>query len=165
MAVCPFCLPWPRTSVTVMPEMPILSSASFTSSTLFGRTMHLMSFIAFLQHSLQAGRHFQLLRLGQLAARLGDVKHVDGPVAFGGNQNEVDVAPVQGHDAADPIKETQRVGGNDIDDRVALGRCVVAADDRCDMQRSSMKQAPLAAAEALRDRRTARYDVVQHPEH
>src|SRR5215468_5869875 len=137
MAVCPFCLPWPRTSVTVMPEMPILSSASFTSSTLFGRTMHLMSFIAFLQHSLQAGRQFQLLDIGQPAARLGDVKHVDGPVAFGGNQNEVDVAPVQRHDTADSVQKAQRVGSNDIDDRVALGRCVVASDDRCDMPRAT----------------------------
>src|SRR5215471_21724605 len=133
MAVCPFCLPWPRTSVTVMPEMPILSSASFTSSTLFGRTMHLMSFIAFLQHSLQAGRQFQLLRLGQLAARLGNVKHVDGTMAFGGNQNEVDVAPVERHDAADPVEQAQRVGGNNIDDRVTRGRRVVAADDRRDV--------------------------------
>jgi hypothetical protein len=44
MAVCPFCFPWPRTSVIVIPEAPIFSSASRTSSTLLGRMMLLISF-------------------------------------------------------------------------------------------------------------------------
>src|SRR3989442_15541170 len=44
-ALCPFCRPWPRTSVTVMPAMLSLVRASFTSSSLFGRMIALMSFI------------------------------------------------------------------------------------------------------------------------
>src|SRR5881296_2940036 len=31
-SVCPFCRPWPRTSITVMPSTPISRSASFTDS-------------------------------------------------------------------------------------------------------------------------------------
>src|SRR3954469_14185997 len=54
MAVWPFCLPCPRTSVTVRPEAPICSSASLTSSTLFGRTMALISCIHLLQSSATA---------------------------------------------------------------------------------------------------------------
>src|SRR5436309_3550693 len=44
-AVCPFCLPCPRTSVTVTPDTPSLPSASFTSSTLLGRIIALINFI------------------------------------------------------------------------------------------------------------------------
>src|SRR4029077_9782675 len=44
MAVCPFCLPCPRTSVTVMPAMPSAASASLTASTLSGRTIAFNSF-------------------------------------------------------------------------------------------------------------------------
>src|SRR3979490_1589524 len=54
MAVWPFCLPCPRTSVTVMPETFTFPSASLTSSTLFGRTMALISFMSRLQSSAAA---------------------------------------------------------------------------------------------------------------
>src|SRR6185312_6437909 len=97
MAVCPFCLPWPRTSVTVIPETLSLVSASFTSSTLFGRTMHLINFMILLQQPLQPRRERVLRRGGELRASLGDVKHVDRLVSFGGDQHEVDVAPLLRH--------------------------------------------------------------------
>src|SRR3990167_9360267 len=45
MAVWPFCLPCPRTSVTVSPEIPSCCSAALTSSTLLGRTTALINFI------------------------------------------------------------------------------------------------------------------------
>src|SRR6266850_816357 len=54
MAVWPFCLPYPRTSVTVMPATFIFPSASLTSSTLFGRMMALIIFIGRLQSSAAA---------------------------------------------------------------------------------------------------------------
>ena len=38
------------------------------------------------------GRQLALLVFRQLPAGLRDVKHVDGPVTFGGDQHEVDVA-------------------------------------------------------------------------
>src|SRR5882672_20568 len=86
MAVCPFCLPWPRTSVTVIPDTLNLLSASFTSSTLLGRTMHLINFMILLQQSLQPRRERVLCRGGQLRASVRDMKHVDRLVPFGGDQ-------------------------------------------------------------------------------
>src|SRR5438034_1326939 len=76
MAVWPFCLPWPRTSVTVMPEMLIFSSASRTSSTLFGRTIALINFIIALQHALQIGRVRLLRRIRQLGALRREMEDV-----------------------------------------------------------------------------------------
>src|SRR6266496_4847372 len=67
-AVWPFCLPWPRTSVTVMPEMLSLPSASLTSSTLLGRTMALINFIVALQHAREIGRQLGLLGVGEFRA-------------------------------------------------------------------------------------------------
>src|SRR6476646_6765129 len=100
MAVCPFCLPWPRTSLTVIPETLSLLSASFTSSTLFGRTMHLSNFKILLQQVLQPRCERVLRRRRQLRASLGDVEHVDRLVPFGGDQHQVDIASLLRHHPA-----------------------------------------------------------------
>src|SRR5437868_4124663 len=121
MAVCPFCLPCPRTSVTVIPEIPSFSSASLTSSTLFGRTMLLMSFMMSLQHALQMRRQLELIRFGQLRAGLGDMKHVDGPMSFRRNQHEIDFAAILRDDAADAIQQPKRIVGNDVENRIPSG--------------------------------------------
>src|SRR5689334_606116 len=93
MAVCPFCLPCPRTSVTVMPEMCSFSSDAFTSSTLLGRMIDLISFMrASLQDALQGGGHVALGLRRQLLTVTGEVEHVDRLVALGRYQDEVDVA-------------------------------------------------------------------------
>src|SRR5439155_9611415 len=118
MAVCPFCLPWPRTSVTVMPDTLSLPSASFTSSTLFGRTMVLMSFICALQHALQVGGQRMLRRVRQLGSCLSDVEHVDRLFALGRNQHEIDVAAVARYHAADAMEQSDGVGRNDIQDGI-----------------------------------------------
>src|SRR5437016_4876212 len=81
-AVCPFCLPWPRTSVTVMPEMLSLPSASFTSSTLLGRTMVLINFIGALQHAREIRRQLHLLDVGEVRALGRGVEHVGGLLAL-----------------------------------------------------------------------------------
>src|SRR6476619_3290435 len=90
-AVCPFCRPCPRTSVTVRPEMLSFSSASLTSSTLFGRMMDLTSFTAVLEHSLQPPAEPVQILIRHLGSFLCDVKHVDRSLAFGANEHQVDV--------------------------------------------------------------------------
>src|SRR6185503_11122042 len=120
MAVWPFCLPWPRTSVTVIPEMFSFWSASRTSSTLLGRTIALINFIASLQHVLQVGRQRRLRRIRQLGPARGDVKHVDRLLAFGGDQDQIDVAAMTGHYPADSMQESDRVAGDDIQNRVTV---------------------------------------------
>src|SRR5262245_48028453 len=96
MAVCPFWRPWPRTSVTVMPGMFIFSRASRTSSTLFGRTTLLMSFIGSLQGVYEFLPERLLVAIAQLAPLLGHVQHVDGLAAFGGDEDQVHVAALVG---------------------------------------------------------------------
>src|SRR5262252_5966714 len=100
MAVWPFCLPWPRTSVTVMPGRLTRPSASFTSSTLLGRTMALINFISCLQRAMDVRGQIGDRRVGQLGARRRDVEHVDRLLAFGRNEHEADVAAVARDDAA-----------------------------------------------------------------
>src|SRR5947207_1371473 len=104
----------------VMPEMFKRASASFTSSTLFGRMMVLINFIAALQGALQAGGQRQVLGIGQLGAALGEVKHVNGFVPFGGDEHQVDVAAVLRDDAAHAIQQAQRIVGGDVEDAVSL---------------------------------------------
>src|SRR5260370_23497367 len=108
MAVWPFCLPWPRTSVTVMPERLTRPSASFTSSTLLGRTMALSSFISRLQHRVKIGGQLADRGVGQLGARLGNVKYVDGLLALRRNQHEVDVTAALCDDTTDAVEQTER---------------------------------------------------------
>src|SRR5438270_11263967 len=126
MAVCPFCLPWPRTSVTVMPERFSFASASFTSSALLGRMMAFSSFISVLQRALQGGGERLLLHIGEFRAPLRDVEHIDRFRAFGRDEHEVDLAAAQGDRSADAVQQAELVGGHDLDDRVALRRRVVA---------------------------------------
>src|SRR6476661_4274474 len=93
-AVWPFCLPCPRTSVTVTPPMPSFSSASRTSSTLFGRTILLINFIAASKHALQVGAERLLCGLRELRSAFGDVKDVDCLLPFRRDQHQIDVAAV-----------------------------------------------------------------------
>src|SRR5690242_2083265 len=115
IAVCPFCRPCPRTSVTVMPGMFIFSNASRTSSTLFGRTTLLISFIGRLQGPSQCLLQRQLIVLVQLTALLRHVQHVDGLAALGRNQHEIHVASLVGHRATDAIQQPGHVRGHDFE--------------------------------------------------
>src|SRR5882672_8331189 len=148
MAVWPFCLPWPRTSVTVMPEIPSFSSASLTSSTLFGRTMLLISFMISLQHALQVRRQLERVPIGQLGSCLRNVKHVDGPVTLRRNQHEVDFTAVLRDDAADPVEQPERVVGDDVENRIPSGRLIVTMYDGLDPERPSMEKAFLTPPQA-----------------
>src|SRR5437016_9916270 len=113
-AVCPFCLPWPRTSVTVMPEMLSLPSASLTSSTLLGRTMALINFIVALQHAREIRRQLDLLGIGEFRAGGRDVEHVDRLLAFRGDEHEVDFTAATRDHAADPVQQPDRIVRDDV---------------------------------------------------
>src|SRR6185295_16525487 len=98
MAVCPFCLPWPRTSVTVMPEICSFSRAALTSSTLLGRTIDLISFMrTSLQDAFQIVGQLELLLRRQHSAIPGQMKDINGPAPLGGNQHQIDVTARLGH--------------------------------------------------------------------
>src|SRR5229473_5308106 len=98
-----------------MPDVPSFSSASRTSSTLFGRTIALTNFIVSLQHALQVGRQRPLGRIRQLGAPGGDVEYVDRLRAFRGNQHQVDVAAVTRDDPGDSMEQPDRVARDDIE--------------------------------------------------
>src|SRR5690606_14905461 len=147
MAVWPFCRPWPRTSVTVMPGVLSFSSASRTSSTLFGRTMLLMSFIGVLQSAFQLLPQFPLVVFIERAALPRHVEHVDGLASLGRNQREIDVAPPVGDGAADPIEQARCVGRDDLDGRVPLRVAAVEADACLDVLAAAMHQAAFPSAQ------------------
>src|SRR5216684_4324106 len=130
MAVCPFCLPCPPTSVTVMPEMLSLVNASFTSSTLFGRTMALINFIVVLQPAREVCRQLDLPGVGEFGAVGGDVEHVDGFFTFCGDEHEIHVVSVARNHAADPVQQPDCIVRDDLDNRVPPRGVVVAVDDR-----------------------------------
>src|SRR5918997_585272 len=109
MAVCPFCRPWPRTSVTVMPPRFSFSSAARTSSTLLGRTMLLTSFINCLQRAFETLRQHDPFGLDELLTCLRNVQHIDRLPPFGPNQRQIEIAPLLGNDAADPVQQSGRV--------------------------------------------------------
>src|SRR4051812_34194106 len=125
--------------------MPSFSSASFTSSTLLGRTMLLMSFMISLQHALQVRRQLERVPLGQLGSCLRNVKHVDGPVTLRRNQDQVDFTAVLRNDAADPVEQPERVVGDDVENRIPSGCLIVTMNDGLDPGRPSMEQAVLAS--------------------
>src|SRR5262245_53174226 len=129
-AVWPFCLPCPRTSVTVMPEMLSFASASFTSSTLFGRTTALINFTSALQHLCEIRHQGGHGRLRELVPARGHVKHVDRLLALGRDQHEVDIARMARDHAADAMQQTDRVVRDDVEDRIPPRRVIVAVDDR-----------------------------------
>src|SRR5438105_3360602 len=128
MAVWPFCLPWPRTSVTVMPGRLTRPSASFTSSTLLGRTMALISFISRLQRLMEIRSQRGDLRVDELGARLRHVKHVDGLLALRRNEHQIDVAAVARDHTAHAVQEAERVVGDQIENRVTPRRLVVGVN-------------------------------------
>src|SRR5213592_871843 len=98
-----------------MPERLTRPSASFTSSTLLGRTMALISFISRLQHRMEIRGQPADRRVGQLGARLRNVKDVDGLLALRRNQHEVDVTAVLGDDATDAVQQTERVVRDEVE--------------------------------------------------
>src|SRR3954454_10459867 len=107
MAVCPLCLPWPRTSVTVIPGRLMRPSASRTSSTLLGRTIALINFISALQRPVDIGRHSGNRLVGQLRAVPRDVEDIDRLLPFGRNQHEIDVAAMTRNRPADPVQQPE----------------------------------------------------------
>src|SRR5262249_23534024 len=100
--------------------MLIFSSASRTSSTLFGRPMLLMMFIPSLQRPLQPLFQRKLLVLDQPAAVRGHMQYVDGLVAFRRDQDEIHIAPLIRDGPADAIEQPGGVVGDDLDDGVFL---------------------------------------------
>src|SRR5687768_12967848 len=107
-----------------MPPRLNFSSAARTSSTLFGRTMLLTSFISCLpghrgvQDALEALHQSRLLRLDELAARPGDVQHVNRLASLRADQRQVQVALELRDDAADPVEQPRRIVGDDLEDGV-----------------------------------------------
>src|SRR5207247_11440572 len=91
-----------------MPGRLTRPRASFTSSTLLGRTMALISFISCLQRPVELRGQLRDRRVGQLGASLCDVEHIDCLFALRRNQHEVDVTAVSRDDAADTMQQTER---------------------------------------------------------
>src|SRR4051812_8372956 len=146
-AVWPFWRPWPRTSVTVIPARFSFSSASRTSSTLFGRTIHLMSFIPCLQHTFEFPFKRALIRLRQLASPLHDVQHVDRPLALGGNQHELDVTPLARDHPADAVEQSRRVVRDDLEHRELARVLVVEMHQRGIVPTAAVEDAAHLAGE------------------
>src|SRR3972149_4615571 len=162
MAVWPFWRPWPRTAVTVMPEMFTLPRASLMSSTLLGRTMALMSFIALLQHTFQIPLERHLGGLRQLGRRLGKMEDVDGLVAFRRDQHEIHVAAVRGDHPADPVEEPQPVLRDDSEHVIALRVLAVEINDRRDAPwAQDAPQAVLPAPQQVADLLAPGHHVLQ----
>src|SRR6266542_2665120 len=130
MAVWPFCLPWPRTSVTVIPDTPICSSASRTSSTLLGLMMALINFIVSLQRALQIRRQRRLCVVRQLVTGGRDVEDVDRLGAFRRNQHQIDVTPMPRDHLADAMQQSDFIARDDIQNRILLRREIVRMDHR-----------------------------------
>src|SRR5947207_1769241 len=105
--------------------MPSFSSASRTSSTLFGRTILLINFIAASKHALQVGAERVLGRLRELRSALCNVKHVNRLLSLCRNQHEVDVAAPMRDETADPIQKAQSIVGVDFEDGVPTRRLIV----------------------------------------
>src|SRR5262245_8220692 len=118
--------------------MFIRSNASRTSSTLFGRTMLLMSFIGGLQRSFECLSERNLVGLVQLAALLGYMQYVDCFSAFRRDEHEIDIATRIRNRATQPEQESGCVVGHDFDDRVALRVFVVDMNPRFDVAVASM---------------------------
>src|SRR4029078_6288421 len=108
--------------------MPSFSSASRTSSTLFGRTILLINFIAASKHALQVGAERLLCGFVQFRSGLGNVKHVDRLLPLGRDQHEIDVAALVRDETADPIQKSQRIVPVDLENDIPARRLVFERD-------------------------------------
>src|SRR3954471_13894665 len=151
MAVCPFCLPWPRTSVTVMPERLSFARASFTSSTLLGRMMAFSSFIRVLQRALQGGGERLLVGIGQFRASLRNVEHVDGFGALRRDEHQIDLRPAGRDRGPDAVQQPELIGRHDLDYRVSGRGAAVAIDDGGHVVRTASTEAELTPPQSIRD--------------
>ena len=107
-----------------------------------------------------------LLRLCEFGPCLGDVKHVDRPLPFRGNQNEIDTAAMLGDDTAEPVQQPKRVAGDDVENREAPRRLVVGVHHRRDARRPPpLHHALLAPAQQRGDLRSSGDDFLEHVQH
>src|SRR5215204_2505869 len=145
-----------------MPPRFSFSSAARTSSTLFGRTMLLMSFISRLQHTLESFLELSLFAFFELSTRLRHMQHVNGLPPFSPNQRQIQIATVLGDDAAHPIQQSRTIVCHDLENGVLARVFVVGVNPRRLRYPPAIQRAPLASTKQRRDVDGAGNDAVEH---